>query len=277
MSIAVTDTAPSTNGVVPEGEPQLSYTPPPEGTTGRTVIELLIEAMRKVKPVGKVQRNTQQNYYFRGIDDVVNAANPVFQRLGILTIPRVRSASYRDVTTTKGNPSREVTVTVEFAFYGPRGDCLSCVVPGESMDSGDKGTPKAMSVALRVALIQVLMLPTKDLHPDPDSQSPERGRSVESHRAERQASEPTREKLLEDVLAVAEELRQLRGDSEYVAADKLVSYCKNTLGVNVIKTQNDDGVVEEIDLTRLKDGQLGLLVRAMGKSLRDLRSAGQPV
>jgi hypothetical protein len=95
------------------------------------VVELLIEAMRKVKPVGKTQRNTQQNYNFRGIDDVVNAANPVFKRLGILVIPRVRSATYRDVTTTKGNPSREVTVTVEFAFYGPRGDCLSAVVADE--------------------------------------------------------------------------------------------------------------------------------------------------
>jgi hypothetical protein len=274
---AVTDTAPSTNGVVPEGE--LSYTPPPAGTTGKTVIELLIEAMRKVKPVGKTQRNTQQNYNFRGIDDVVNAANPVFQKLGILTIPRVLSAQYRDVTTTKGNPSREVTVTVEFAFYGPRGDCLSAVVPGESMDSGDKGTPKAMSVALRVALIQVLMLPTKDLHPDPDSQSPERGRHINPTEAaaQREAGQPTRSELMTNVLTVSEEVRQLRGESEYEAADKLVKYCQDKLGVNVVGKQNEDGAVEEIDLTRLKDAQLLLLQNVMTKALRDLRSAGQPV
>lgn len=278
MSTAVTDAAPDTNGHI-EGGADLSYTPPPAGTTGRTVIELLIEAMRKVKAVGKVQRNTQQNYNFRGIDDVVNAANPVFQRLGILTIPRVRSASYRDVTTTKGNPSREVTVTVEFAFYGPRGDCLSAVVPGESMDSGDKGTPKAMSVALRVALIQVLMLPTKDLHPDPDSESPERGRhvSVEDHAAARDADRPSRKQLLEQVLAVAEEARQLRDESEYAGADRLVKYCQDRLGVNVVKTQSPEGAVEEIDLDRLKDGQLTLLLGVIRKSIRQLKSDGQEV
>ena len=41
------------------------------------------------------------------------------------------------------------------------------VVIGEAGDSGDKATPKAMSVALRTALLQTLMLPTDE--PDPDS------------------------------------------------------------------------------------------------------------
>jgi hypothetical protein len=147
------------------------------------------------------------------------------------------------------------------------------------MDSGDKGTPKAMSVALRVALIQVLMLPTKDLHPDPDSQSPERGRHINPTEAaaQREAGQPTRSELMANVLTVSEEVRQLRGESEYEAADKLVKYCQDKLGVNVVGKQNEDGAVEEIDLTRLKDAQLLLLQNVMTKALRDLRSAGQPV
>ena len=40
------------------------------------------------------------------------------------------------------------------------------------MDSGDKATAKAMSVAFRTALLQALALPTDE--PDPDSQSYER-------------------------------------------------------------------------------------------------------
>jgi hypothetical protein len=47
--------------------------------------------------------------------------------------------------------------------------------------------------------------------------------------------------------------------------------------VNVIKSQNEDGAVEEIDLTKLKDAQLLLLLNVMTKALRDLRSAGQVV
>ena len=40
------------------------------------------------------------------------------------------------------------------------------------MDSGDKATPKAMSVAFRIALLQALALPTDE--PDPDSYAYER-------------------------------------------------------------------------------------------------------
>jgi hypothetical protein len=40
------------------------------------------------------------------------------------------------------------------------------------MDSGDKATAKAMSVAYRTALLQVLCLPTDE--PDPDSHTYER-------------------------------------------------------------------------------------------------------
>jgi hypothetical protein len=122
-------------------------------------------------------------------------------------------------------------------------------------------------------------LPTKDLHPDPDSESPERGRhvSVEDHAAARDADRPSRKQLLEQVLAVAEEARQLRDESEYAGADRLVKYCQDRLGVNVVKTQSPEGAVEEIDLDRLKDGQLTLLLGVIRKSIRQLKSDGQEV
>ena len=73
-------------------------------------------------------------------------------------------------------------------------------MPGESMDFGDKGAPKAMSVAYRIALLQTLCIPTDD--PDPDSQSYER-----EH--ERPAPEATAEQVakydeLAKTLAAAE-------------------------------------------------------------------------
>jgi hypothetical protein len=81
-------------------------------------------------------------------------------------------ASYRDVTTSRGKPSRESTVEVCYRFYGPGGDFVEAVVPGEAMDFGDKGVAKAMSVAYRIALLQVFAIPTDD--PDPDTQVYER-------------------------------------------------------------------------------------------------------
>ncbi len=137
-----------------------------------TVVELLLKVMDEVQAVSKKQRNTEQNYSFRGIDAVVNAVGPALRKHGVLPIPVLHKAGYRDVQTSRGKPSRECTVEVAYHFYGPAGDHIEAVVPGESMDFGDKGTAKAMSVAYRIALLQALCIPTDE--PDADAQSYER-------------------------------------------------------------------------------------------------------
>jgi hypothetical protein len=137
-----------------------------------SIFELMQQAMTRVQAVGKNDRNSQQNYSFRGIDAVINAVGPVFRELGVVAIPHKSQAHYRDVQTSQGKPSRECTVTVTYRFYGPAGDYIEAEVPGESMDFGDKGAPKAMSVAYRICLLQSLCIPTDEA--DPDSQSYER-------------------------------------------------------------------------------------------------------
>jgi hypothetical protein len=137
-----------------------------------TVIEAISAAMADVQAVGKGDRNNEQGYSFRGIDAVVNAVGPVFRKHGIVPAPVLQQASYRDVLTSRGKPSRECTVQVRYWFYGPAGDHIEVLVPGESMDFGDKGAPKAMSVAYRIALLQLLCIPTHE--PEPDAQSYER-------------------------------------------------------------------------------------------------------
>lgn len=145
----------------------------------------LTAVMRDVLAVGKAQRNRDQGYTFRGIDDVVNAVGPALRKHGVLVLPELLDVSYRDVRTSKDKPAREVTVRVRFRFVGPSGDELAVVVPGESMDSGDKGTAKAMSVAMRIALLQALCLPTDEA--DPDAHSYER---AYAQRAEREQAAP---------------------------------------------------------------------------------------
>lgn len=138
----------------------------------KSVFEALGAVMEDVSAVGKKDRNTQQGYDFRGIDAVINAVGPAFRKHGIIPAPLKSEAKYRDVLTINGKPSRECTVTVTYRFHGPAGDYIDCEVPGESMDFGDKGAPKAMSVAYRIALLQVLCIPTHE--PEPDAQSYER-------------------------------------------------------------------------------------------------------
>lgn len=146
-----------------------------------SIYEALAAVQAGVRAVGKKDRNNEQGYNFRGIDAVINAVGPVLREHNVIVVPEVLDASYRDVTTSRGKPSREVTVKVRYTFYGPAGDSLSAVTVGEAMDFGDKGTPKAMSVALRVCLLQVLSLPTTE--PDADAQSYERAQPVDDWEA----------------------------------------------------------------------------------------------
>ena len=123
--------------------------------------------------MGKDQQNTEGGrYYFRGIDDVINALGPAMREVGVLCLPTVEWSERKDTKTTRGKNTRETIARVRYTFYGPNGDSISAVTEGESLDSGDKGTAKAFSVAYRIALIQGFVLPTDE--PDPDSFSYER-------------------------------------------------------------------------------------------------------
>jgi hypothetical protein len=161
-----------------------------------TIVSALAAVMEEVRAVHKDDRNSQQNYAFRGIDAVMNAVGPALRRHGVVVVPMLEEVHYRDVQTSNGKPSRECTVTVRYRFHGPAGDHLDCVTPGESMDVGDKGAPKAMSVAYRIALLQALCLPTDDQ--DPDSQSYERAIGSGQPPAQRQPPQDT----VEDARAV---------------------------------------------------------------------------
>jgi hypothetical protein len=47
-----------------------------------------------------------------------------------------------------------VKVKVTYTFIGASGDAIKATVVGEAMDSGDKATAKAMSVAFRTAFFK---------------------------------------------------------------------------------------------------------------------------
>src|SRR5215472_14397328 len=138
-----------------------------------SVYVALAAAKKEVGAVAKDSRNTIQNFNFRGIDAVVNAAAPHLNAQGVITVPEVISESYDTVEVgSKRTPMAQVRLKVAYHFYGPAGDKVTATVVSEAFDSGDKGTPKAMSVAYRIALLQVLNLPTDE--PDPDAASYER-------------------------------------------------------------------------------------------------------
>ncbi|HEY2644551.1 MAG TPA: ERF family protein [Galbitalea sp.] len=138
--------------------------------------------------VGKDSTNQQQNFKFRGIDAVMNAVGPALREVGGFIAPTLLSKKWEHGVTKNGGATLEVHVKVQYAWYGTDGgEPIVSVVPGEASDMSDKGTAKAMSVAYRTFLLQLLTLPTDD--PDPDSEYIDRGAPAEAP-TQRRASRP---------------------------------------------------------------------------------------
>lgn len=151
-------------------------------TDAPTIHEVLAKAKAAVGAVSKAQRNTQQNFSFRGVDDVVNAAAGPLNEHGVIVTPWVESYVSETVEVGRNKtPMAHIMGEVIYTFTGPRGDEVKAKVLAESMDSGDKGAAKFMSVAYRIALLQVLNLPTDS--PDPDAESYERSGNAQQEAA----------------------------------------------------------------------------------------------
>lgn len=154
-----------------------------------TVYEAWADVMAAVQAVRKDSRNTQQNFNFRGIDAVINAVGPALREHHVIVVPeRIVELSYRDVVVgQKQTPMRECTIRTQWRAIGPQGDSFTFETAGEALDSGDKGTAKAQSVAMRVSLLQALCIPTDD--PDPDSESHERAYDTNGSQTRRSAED----------------------------------------------------------------------------------------
>lgn len=132
----------------------------------------LAAILAEVDAIGKNRMNTQQNFMFRGIDDVYNTIHPILAKHGVFTVPTVISERSEERQSKTGGNLIYRILTVRYTFYAADGSCVEAVVIGEGMDSGDKAANKAMAVAHKYALLQVLCIPTEDMI-DPDSESPE--------------------------------------------------------------------------------------------------------
>jgi len=112
--------------------------------------------------IAKANRNSQQGYNFRGIDDVYAALSPLLAKHGLCVIPRVIERTMLEKTTSKGNPLFYVTVHAEFDFVSSEdGSKHTAATYGEAMDSGDKATNKAMSAAYKYAAFMTFAIPTE--------------------------------------------------------------------------------------------------------------------
>lgn len=120
--------------------------------------------------IGKAKKNAQQGFMYRGVDDVMNALAPMLSKYGLVILPRVLKHDMIERQSKSGGALFYVTVDMEFDFVAAEDDSKHVVGPilGEAMDSGDKASNKAMSIAYKYACFQAFCIPTEAADPDAD-------------------------------------------------------------------------------------------------------------
>lgn len=140
----------------------------------RTIFERMAAILAALPAIGKTQQNTSQGFAFRGIDDVLNALNPLLAEHGVFYLPEVLERIDGERHTKGGTTMYVVNLHVRYTFYGLRGDSVVASAWGEGTDMGDKATNKAMTGAQKYALVQAFAISTEEASKsDADAHTPE--------------------------------------------------------------------------------------------------------
>ena len=138
-------------------------------TKKKNIYETISAVMAEIGAIGKDSKNDQQHFMYRGIDAVMNAINPALIKYHLFVVPEVIEQTREERQARNGGNLIYSVCKIKYTFYAEDGSSISAVVVGEGMDSGDKATNKAMSVAFKYACFQVFCIPTEEMV-DPDAE-----------------------------------------------------------------------------------------------------------
>ena len=132
--------------------------------TNGLIFKKLGEVMSKIGAIDKGQRNVQQGFMFRGIDDFMNALHGLMAEAGIIILPSEVEHVQETFQTAKGGTQFRTRLHLQFTFVSTEdGSSVTADGWGEAADNGDKGYNKCKSIALKYVLMQMFLVPTKDI------------------------------------------------------------------------------------------------------------------
>ena len=140
-----------------------------EVTEKKNIFESIQAVMGEIGAVGKTSENQQQGFMYRGIDAVMNALQPALIKHGVFVVPEILEQTREERVNAKGTTLIYSICKIKYNFYAQDGSSVSATVIGEGMDTGDKATNKAMSIAFKYACFQVFCIPTEEMV-DPDAE-----------------------------------------------------------------------------------------------------------
>ena len=138
----------------------------------KLIFQKMTSILKETKAITKSEKNQQQGFKFRGIDNVMNDLHELFAKNDVFILQEVQDFTVDARPTAKGGTLFYTRATIKFRYMTTDGSFVETVNVGEAMDSGDKGMNKAMSIALKYSLLQMFLIPTEEPK-DPDRDTPE--------------------------------------------------------------------------------------------------------
>lgn len=142
--------------------------------------------MAEIGVIEKNKKNNGQGFMYRGVDDVMNALQPALIKNKVFIAPEILDSKVEERQSKSGGINKYIELKIKYTFYAEDGSNICAIVHGEAMDSGDKGTNKAMSIAFKYACFQVFCIPTEEML-DPDAESPKRDTKTSEKEAKKSA------------------------------------------------------------------------------------------
>lgn len=123
------------------------------------IYKAIIATMKDLQPIKKVKDpGGKLPYASTKIDDIYDALHPLFCEHGMFIVPEIISERLEERPRENKAMMYYCYLTVKFTVWAEDGSFISGSACGEAMDAGDKSTPKAMTMAEKSFLSQLLKI-----------------------------------------------------------------------------------------------------------------------
>lgn len=129
--------------------------------------QLIHKAMLSImRGIGAIKKSKEvtfgEKYKYRGIDQVYEAVHPLMIEFGVYMTAEILDRHREERQTARGGAMIYTQLRMRYHFHAEDGSSVLTEVEGEGMDTSDKSSNKAMSVAHKYAILQAFCVPTED-------------------------------------------------------------------------------------------------------------------
>lgn len=140
-----------------------------EQPTSGKIYQAIPAMIAECEHIAKDRKNQQQGFSYRGIDDVYRVVHPLLAKHRVFSCSSILDDQRDEKPSKSGGTLLYARIKMRYRFFADDGSYVDTEVIGEGMDSGDKASNKAMSIAYKYALFQLLCIPVAAIDPDAET------------------------------------------------------------------------------------------------------------